>query len=321
MTVVEIKDTVNVIKEASDAIFGFESLPNSNPNGDPASGQLNKPRMRGNINWVSDDRIKRTTRDFATLLGQDIFYRPRYDKDGNLKDIKEVTKEYTDYQDLIDKSFDLRCFGCGPIKFPNLGTLNLRGPIQVRDANSLHPVKMIPDKGTSSSFATTYEEKGKKTRGAMTTKYVVDYSFLAGSININPYVAKTTGLTEKDLQIFYQSLWEGTNYLKTSTKNQRALLLINVVYSRPNFCLTELSDYLELIPNEGINIADVKNTKDFELDLNPLKEYLETFSKQIKHIDITFDKRLKFNQGLEETFANGFEIDSHKYDGDWMIAE
>jgi CRISPR-associated protein Csh2 len=85
---------------------------------------------------------------------------------------------------------------------------------------------------------THFTSKEGNAQGSIGTTTIVPYSLVQIHGWINPKVAETTGMTDKDLNLMYQGLWYGTSgdgsSHSRSKVGQDSVLLLEIEYSQPN---------------------------------------------------------------------------------------
>lgn len=316
------------IAKRSEIIFLYD-LSWGNPNGDP--NDANKPRIDSEtgINVVTDVRLKRTIRDELISRNYDILIRDTFnEEDGTLKDAKNrgvdflpesakpkanksnkdkstLTKEeLKEFQDNVKKCIDIRMFGCVlPSDIKN-ASLQYTGPVQFKMGYSMHPVKLELIKGTG-AFASG-EGKDQKT---FRQEYLLPYSLINFYGIINDRAAEITGLTEDDVKILLDAMWEGTKNLITRTKaGQTPRLLINVTYKEKDFYIGVLDKKIKF--NYDIAGETVRSINDGILQLEELKNCVVYNKDKIEKVSIKLDSELKTDIDIVEELKNtGVVID------------
>lgn len=292
------------LKTRSELIFLYDAK-DSNPNGDPLDE--NKPRMdeERSINLVTDVRLKRTVRDYLYEYkgyngsgGNDIFVREIKDEKGNVQDGKKRASNFfkdkknaTEVEkEVLEKCIDVRLFGATiPL---DKDSVTLTGPVQFKMARSLHPVQINHIKGTG-AFASG-EGKAQST---FREEYFVMYSLIAFYGIINENAAKYTKLTEGDVSLLLDGMWNGTkNLISRSKIGQTPRLLLKIDYKEPNFLIGDLDSFLKLITNENISALEkIRDAGDYKIDLTGLSNVLKQYSSKIEKIGYKYDERMNFN--------------------------
>jgi CRISPR-associated protein Csh2 len=169
---------------------------------------------------------------------------------------------------------------------------------------SMHPVKLELIKGTG-AFASG-EGKDQKT---FRQEYLLPYSLINFYGIINDRAAEITGLTEDDVKILLDAMWEGTKNLITRTKaGQTPRLLINVTYKEKDFYIGELDKKIKF--NYDIAGETVRSINDGILQLEELKNCVVYNKDKIEKVSIKLDSELKTDIDIVEELKNtGVVID------------
>ncbi len=272
------------IKNNSEILYIYEAIM-CNPNGDPDNE--NKPRMdwKTRRNLVSDVRLKRYIRDYLhTVRDQDIFVRK---VDGHHVDATDRIKQLLEGKntDLKDSEsilqlaretwIDVRLFGAViPIKGEKSGggagqSIAITGPVQFTWGYSLNKVELLDSATITSVFSAA-----KETGGTFGKDWKVKYSLLAFYGRINKYSALASGMTQDDLVLLDEAIW---NALETQTNTRTKIGQFPLLYIRvemkedSNRILGDLRQYISIDPDENI-----ESTRDYRLDLTRLIERLES---------------------------------------------
>ncbi|RZB29563.1 MAG: CRISPR-associated protein Csh2 [Candidatus Argoarchaeum ethanivorans] len=295
----------STIANRSELVFLYD-LKDANPNGDPLDE--NKPRIdeETGINLVTDVRLKRTIRDYLyKFKKQEIFVREIETGEGHIQDAKLRAEDFlvrdgakigksdlsiSEMKNVIEenvlaKCIDVRLFGLTlPIeKDPITHT----GPVQFKMGRSLHRVFTKHFKGTG-AFASNKGAKQKTFR----EEDFLPYSLICFYGIINENAAKETKLTEDDVGLLLDGVWNGTkNLISRSKAGQVPRLLLKVNYSENNYHIGDLNNMLKLsldVPED--EIRDISQVK---LDVTELMNALGTNKGMIQDIDYRIDDRVK----------------------------
>jgi len=304
---------MNDVKNRSEIVFLYD-VKDANPNGDPLDE--NKPRIdeETGINIVTDVRLKRTIRDYLmNFKDQEIFVREKTDEKGNIQDAKLRAKDFlNDVKDIESKGFneekniitdkivesciDVRLFGAtipldlsikeGSKTKSVTGSITLTGPVQFRMGRSLHKVEMKHIKGTG-AFASRADAKQKTFR----EEDILPYSLICFYGIINENAAKHTKLTEEDVELLLDGLWNGTkNLISRSKAGQMPRLLLKVNYKECNYHIGDLDKRIKLRSEK--NDVEIRDISDVVLDGSELIETLNRNKDKIESIDIRYDERV-----------------------------
>lgn len=272
-----------IVKNRSEIIFLYD-IENANPNGDPMDE--NRPRIdeETEINIVTDVRLKRTIRDYLyKFLNEDIFIIEEINEDGTqktregrLEELKIKSKE--DGSKLLQNYVDLRLFGA-TIAVKNM-PLTWIGPVQFKFGKSLHKVEPKTIKGTS-----VMPSKENVTRGTFIETQILPYSLISFYGIINENAAKSTGLTEADVNLLMNGIWNGTKNIITRSKiGQMPRLLLRVIYKEDNFHIGDLDKKMKLTLDEDIEEKSLRSISETKLDISELVKTINSNKDKIENI-------------------------------------
>jgi len=279
----------NLIKNRSEILFLYD-VTDANPNGDPVDE--NKPRIdeETGINIVTDVRLKRTIRDYLhDYKNKDIFILEIRDDKGELKTKESRLKDFkNDPKKVIEDCIDIRLFGATTAVEDQ--TMALTGPVQFKYGRSLHKVDLTYIKGT-----TVMPSAAEKKQGTFTERYILPYSIIAfyGIVNENAAVTQNLPLTEEDIDLMLEGIWNGTKNLISGSKfGQIPRLLMRVIYKEGNFYIGELDKRIALKTDKD-EIA-IRNTAELKIDITDLIHTLTAQRDKIEKIRLKVDDRITF---------------------------
>lgn len=297
-----------MIKERREVLFLYD-VSWANPNGDPLDE--NKPRIDEEtlINYVTDVRLKRTIRDYIhDFKKQEIFIREERvegdegEKKKELKTKDELYKAYGSPSKVLEKCIDIRLFGGtfalkrgkkekeeGEEKKEDKNQFALTGPVQFKYGHSLHKVKLEFVKGT-----TVMPAGEKKEQGTFTERYILPYSLIAfyGVVNENAAENQNILLTDEDLELMLEGMWEGTkNLLSTSKVGQMPRFLLEVTYKEKNYHLGELDKRIKLVSDK--RDEEIRDISEVSINATELVNALLENLDKISGIKYKIDERLK----------------------------
>jgi len=312
------------IKNRSEIVFLYD-IKDANPNGDPLDE--NKPRIdeETGINIVTDVRLKRTIRDYLmNFKKEEIFVREITNEDGTIQDAKARANNFLEKTNIKDKDFnkqkdeikkailekciDVRLFGATiPLdisvkegnKAKNVtGSITLTGPVQFRMGRSLHKVELKHIKGTG-AFAAGKDKRQKTFR----EEDILPYSLISFYGIVNENAAQHTQLTEDDISLLLEGMWNGTkNLISRSKVGQMPRLLLKVNYKEENYHLGDLDKLIKIKDIETIQEEKIRDIGEIELDASKLVEILNNNKEKSDSIDLKIEERVKINlEGLDAT--------------------
>jgi len=320
----EVKKMSEVIKNRSEIVFLYD-IKDANPNGDPLDE--NKPRIdeETGINIVTDVRLKRTIRDYLmNFKKEEIFVREITNEDGTIQDAKARANNFLEKDDLkgnsfnnqkeaikkaiLNKCIDVRLFGATiPLdisvkegnKAKNVtGSITLTGPVQFRMGRSLHKIELKHIKGTG-AFAAGKDKRQKTFR----EEDILPYSLISFYGIVNENAAQHTQLTEDDISLLLEGMWNGTkNLISRSKVGQMPRLLLKVNYKEENYHLGDLDKLIKIKDIENIQEEKIRDIGEIELDASELVEILNSNKEKIGSINFKINDRVKINlEGLDTT--------------------
>ncbi len=301
--------TSEELENRREILFAYEAK-DSNPNGDPDSGNL--PRMDDEgYNIVTDLRLKRTIRDYWDTVhhgtkSMEILVKQKYNPEGNVMSmahlaleklkLKNVSKkEGKEIRQRIIKSFpkefiDVRCFGAA-VTLENANA-SITGPVQFNIGRSLNRPNVITY-GLSASLSSG-EGKGAGTLGEF---HVVDYSLILFHGIACELSAKITGMTENDILEVYRGMWWGTKALNTRSKSQQIpRFLVSAVSKQTKFQIGDLWRHVKIDKEDGILRID-----DAIIDISALVTRLKENNNSLERIEYYSDDQTTFRSGDELT--------------------
>lgn len=191
---------------------------NSNPNGDPDAGNMPRIDPETSHGIVTDVCLKRKVRNYVDVVKNNEPPYSIYIREGEVlnnqnlkayetldidpKDKKKAKEGQNLLRDFMCRNFyDIRAFGAVMTTEINCG--QVRGPIQFSFSRSVDPV--IQQDITITRLAVT-NEKDKDKERTMGRKHIIPYGLYRVEGYISATLAKQTNFTERDLELFWQSL-------------------------------------------------------------------------------------------------------------------
>lgn len=202
-----------------DFVYIFD-VKDGNPNGDPDAGNLPRVDAETGMGLVTDVCLKRKVRNYVQEAkglseGYDIFIKEKavlnnlideaHESDAvkNVKDTKDKTSAARDV--MCKKYYDIRTFGAVMSTGKNAG--QVRGPIQFTFARSVDPIVTSEHSITRMAVATEKEaEKQGGDNRTMGRKATVPYGLYVCHGFISANLAKQTGVSQEDLDLFWEAL-------------------------------------------------------------------------------------------------------------------
>ena len=204
------------LKNRIDFVYVFD-VQDGNPNGDPDAGNLPRVDAETGMGLVTDVCLKRKVRNYVQVAkeltdGYDIFIKEKavlnneIDKahdDDSVKSAKDKTAAARAF--MCKNYYDIRTFGAVMSTGKNAG--QVRGPIQLTFARSMDPIATAEHSITRMAVATEKEaEKQNGDNRTMGRKATIPYGLYVCHGFISASLAKQTGFSEEDLNLFFEAL-------------------------------------------------------------------------------------------------------------------
>jgi len=306
--------SAKIVLNRSELVFLYD-IKDANPNGDPMDE--NKPRIDEDteVNIVTDVRLKRTIRDYLhNFKGQEIFIIKELTDEGTQKTREERLKELNikskkDGEQLLTKYIDLRLFGA-TIAVENM-PLTWIGPVQFRFGRSLHKVEPRTIKGTS-----VMPSREERKAGTFIETQILPYSLICFYGIINENAARITNLTEGDVILLLDGIWNGTKNLITRSKiGQIPRFLLRVIYKEQNYHIGDLDKKLRLVKLDSIQDEKaIRDISEIKLDITELINTFKQNKDKIQKIEYEVNSDMVFlvdNKDLKgDEIGNKLKIDN-----------
>jgi CRISPR-associated protein Csd2 len=242
---------------------------NSNPNGDPDNN--NEPRVNP-INWkglISDVCLKGKSKLYVAITqagkpGFDIYCKRSIILEDVIQDtltskgVAELkkNKKFTDgdIKVFTDKFFDVRTFG-SVVTFPGISGGDIRGAIQLGIAESIDLVDANSITITRCCAAKKKEDENET--GKMGTKHVVPFAYYQVTGSVCAVTAEKNGLTDEDVEVFFDSLLYMWEYDKTAARGNiypKSLVLFEHDSHLKNCHSHRLHRNVKVVKKEGVDI-------------------------------------------------------------------
>ncbi len=308
------------VAKRSEIIFLYD-VKDANPNGDPLDE--NRPRIdeETGVNLVTDVRLKRTVRDYLrSYKGQEIFVTRIELDDGSIQDGKQRADNFLEGKDKQFESFnekkkaidervlatciDVRLFGATiPVSMiserkkggtvqrkEEKGTIIHTGPVQFKIGRSMHKVFIKHFKGTG-AFASEKDKAHETFR----EEDFLPYSLIKFYGIINENVSRETKLTNNDVGLLVDGLWNGTkNLISRSKVGQIPRLLVKVDYIHNSYHIGDIDAgiTLALSPDVGAE-EEIRDIADVYLDVDELITMLAQHRDAIERVHYKVDPRVR----------------------------
>lgn len=265
-------------KTNSEYLIIYE-VKNANPNGDP--DDENRPRMdhKTKTNYVSDVRLKRFFRDYVIMKhGIDYVWITKVGGE-HVDATKRLEMFGNDPSKVLSSCIDVRLFGATiPKKGKSKGkgsedegkgeSISYTGPLQLTWGYSLHKVDLMDSRSITSLFS------GRETgAGNIGKDYRVYYSLIAFYGAFSWRRGKETMVTEKDLKVFDNYLWDAIleESVTRSKIGHYPLLYLRLEHKDPDTLLGDLRRFVKVTQKK----ENVRGLDDLSIDLSVLANKLK----------------------------------------------
>lgn len=274
-----------------------------NPNGDMSAD--NAPRFDDvdEKAIVSDVRIKRTIRDdLQYRKNEQIFINNEeivehgLNAEGRFEQLKKYyEKEKLEPLPVFLKCIDNRLFGGVAPK----SNIQLVGTVQFAWSKSLNKTETVLKPGTG-AFATKGQEGDTHHTKTFRADNYLPYGLFAMYGSINRIQAEKACTAETDILTMLDSLWMGTKFLNTRSKEgQKPRIMIRVQYKHNSNYFIGLLD--ELVSLKNGDTSMIRSVKEAEIDFSELIKALNYAKDEIDKVFIVLDASMEsYKKELEQ---------------------
>ena len=133
-------------------------------------------------------------------------------------------------------------------------------------------------------------EKGKE-QGTFTEQYLLPYALIGFSGIVNENAAESTMMTQEDLDVLLDGIWNGTkNLISRSKAGQLPRLLLNVIYADKNYHIGDLTSAVSI--RSDLADEEIRDVQQYTLVIDNLVDLLTENAEKIKGVEFAHDKRL-----------------------------
>ena len=268
-----------------DFVYLFDCK-DGNPNGDPDAANAPRIDPQDMHGLVSDVCLKRKVRNFVLLAreaapGFGIFVQQgsvlnesiaKAHKDlGHDVDPKSDKKKATREQvgsaraEMCRRFYDVRTFGAVMSTGANAG--QVRGPVQISFSRSLDPI--LPLDLSVTRMAVTEAKEADSPNQTMGRKNLIPYGLYRCHGFISAHLARETGFSEADLDLFWQSLTQMFDHDRSASRGMMApqkLLVFKHQTPLGNAPAHRLFERVSVRRRTGVDVA--RSFSDYEVAVN-----------------------------------------------------
>ncbi len=222
------------IKNRYEFVLLFD-VKNGNPNGDPDGGNMPRIDPETGHGITTDVCLKRKVRNYVELLKEDhapynIYVKEKAILTERRKPAYDAVVDETDKATKISKArawmcknfFDVRTFGAVmSTKENNCG--QVRGPVQLAFSESIDPI--VPLEATITRMAVETKKEADAQGGdnrTMGRKTYVPYGLYRVHGFLSAPLAKQTGFSEEDLELFWDALVNMFDHDRSAARGEMA---------------------------------------------------------------------------------------------------
>jgi len=187
----KVIENLQAIKEALPAAFAFTDVP-ENSDDQPRlaySGEYSEAEFKEHLDGLGDTVIPKT----KTLLSS---LKKDSGKPDKNRDNVEKARGW-----MCENFYDIRMFGA--VMSTGLNAGQVRGPLQLTFSRSVDPI--IPQDLAITRMAVT-DERDRDKLQTIGRKTLIPYGLYVGKGFFSPHLAKQTGVTSEDLELFWDAL-------------------------------------------------------------------------------------------------------------------
>lgn len=270
------------LKNKIDFVYVFD-VQDGNPNGDPDAGNLPRIDAETGEGLVTDVCIKRKVRNYVQVAkrteegqeeGYDIFIKEKavlndeIDKahdDSEVKAAKDKTAAARKF--MCKNYYDIRTFGAVMSTGKNAG--QVRGPIQITFARSADPIATAEHSITRVAVATPKEAENQKGENhTMGRKATIPYGLYVCHGFISANLAKQTGFSEEDLNLFFEALKNMFDIDRSAARGLMSAQKLIVFRHDSELGNAPANKLFDLVQIEKITDAAPRSFKDYKVTID-----------------------------------------------------
>lgn len=272
-----------------------------NPNGDMSAD--NSPRFDDvdEKAIVSDVRVKRTIRDDLQyrkskpiFINNEIILENGFQSEDRFDQLKKEDNKNDD-KSVFLSCIDNRLFGGVAPK----SNIQLVGTVQFSWSKSMNKTETILKQGTG-AFATKGKDGEAKHKKTFRVDNYIPYGLFSMYGTVNRLQAVKAQTTEDDIKDMLDSLWFGTKFLNTRSKEgQKPRLLIRVIYKKDSKYFIGLLD--ELVDLENGDSGMIRSIEETKVNFSKLINAVKKAEKFIDEVIVVLDDSMNmYKEELEK---------------------
>jgi|TARA_Y100001001_G_scaffold151220_1_gene162592 CRISPR-associated protein Csd2 len=272
-----------------------------NPNGDPDAGNLPRVDAETGQGLVTDVCLKRKVRNYVGMVKEETPPFEIYIKEkavlnkNNLRayealelkhESKKLPKKEEDArkvtQWMCQNFFDIRTFGA--VMSTDVNTGQVRGPVQMNFARSIEPV--VSAEHSITRMAVTTEKEAEAQSGdnrTMGRKFTIPYGLYRCHGFISANLAKQTGFSEEDLELFWDSLVNMLDHDRSASRGEMSPCALLVFKHDSALGNAPARKLFELVDVKRKSEGPARDFSDYEVTVN--EDMLPKGVQLIKYLD------------------------------------
>lgn len=257
-----------------------------NPNGDPDAGNLPRVDAETGQGLVTDVCLKRKVRNYVGLVKEETPPYEIYIKEkavlnrSNLRayealelkhESKKLPKKEEDArkitQWMCQNFYDIRTFGA--VMSTEINTGQVRGPIQINFARSIDPV--VSAEHSITRMAVTTEKEAEQQGGdnrTMGRKFTIPYGLYRCHGFVSANLARQTGFTEADLQLFWDALVNMLDHDRSASRGEMSPCALYVFKHESLLGNAPARKLFELVDVQKTVEGPVRDFKDYRVRIH-----------------------------------------------------
>ena len=260
---------------------------------------------------VSDVRVKRTVRDdLQYRKGETIYINNEEILSKGLKaeerfsQLKDANSGENNKKEVFLTCIDNRLFGGVAPK----SDIQLVGAVQFCWAKSLNKTETVLKPGTG-AFATKGADGETKFKKTFRADNYIPYGLFAMYGSVNRLQAINDKTTETDIKNMLDSLWHGTKFLNTRSKQgQKPRFLLRIIYKEKSKYFIGLLDEFVCLNNQE-NSGNIRGIEEADIKFDKLVAAISKAKNQIETVMIVLDESLEKYRNVLEKIENVEFID------------
>ena len=247
------------LRESSEALpgaFKFSNVPDSSDEQPKLaySGELTDTEFKAQTDDL-DETLSAKTKKLLNDL------KKASDKEGKPKKGKDDVEKARKW--MCANFYDVRMFGA--VMSTGLNAGQVRGPMQLTFSRSVNPI--IPQDLAITRMAVT-DEKDREKLQTIGRKTLIPYGLYVGRGFFSPHLARQTGVTETDLELFWDALvymWDFDRSASRGTMSPRGLYVFTHDNKLGNAPAHELFE--RILPSLNANVDSPRRFTDYTVSV------------------------------------------------------